>query len=215
MFSVILLKKLPKSPCVNPVKKNFFNEVQALILTPKGRLIFPLAFFTGFLLLGLYGYLGSFFIEKMHLNPTESGAIISLFGFSCLFTGIWVGKISEKFKRKNMLLLGGLCTLSMPVMLILFPYWIIGCIVTIALGIGYIFIQSTLATCAFGISPKAKGLSSALIGLGLFGGGGLGASFGSYILSFSNFRVLLILFASGIIFFLIAVLTVKTQNLYL
>jgi predicted MFS family arabinose efflux permease len=42
--------------------------------------------------------------------------------------------------------------------------------------------QSPLATIAFDVAPETKGLPSALIGLGLFGGGGLGSAFYGYLL---------------------------------
>jgi predicted MFS family arabinose efflux permease len=211
-ISAILLQKLTVSSTKTSENEKFFTEMQKVILTPQGKVIFPLAFFTGFLLLGLYSYMGSFLNKTMQMNTGEIGIIMSLFGFSSLFTGIWAGKISKKISRKNILLLGSLFALIMPIILILYSSLLTACISTIALGIGFILIQSTLATAAFNIAAKAKGLPSAIIGLGLFAGGGMGTSFGGYILSFSPYKTLLVLFAIGIIIFTLTILMLDNRK---
>jgi len=210
VFSAFLLWKLPRSYISSlEVRQNFFIETKTIVTTSLGKTIFPLAFATGFLLLGIYGYLGAFLQEVIHLSPLKSGAIMALFGFACLLTGTQAGKLSKKISRKNMLIIGGISALCMPIVLILFPSWQFGCIATIVLGIGYIFIQSTLATCAFDIASDAKGLPSALVGLGLFGGGGLGSSFGGLLLSLTNYKTLWIVFAFCITIFIIKLTSIR------
>ena len=67
------------------------------------------------------------------------------------------------------------------------------------------FIQSTLATIAFDVAPETKGLPSALVGLGLFGGGGLGAAFCGWLLPIGNYvGIWGVLAAAMLVFVLIA-----------
>lgn len=81
------------------------------------------------------------------------------------------------------------------------PPNIAGCIATIGLGVGYMLIQSTLATIAFDVAPETKGLPSALIGLGLFGGGGLGAAFCGWLLPIGNYVMLWTIIAAAMLAF--------------
>jgi hypothetical protein len=64
-------------------------------------------------------------------------------------------------------------------------------------------IQSTLATIAFDVAPETKGLPSALIGLGLFGGGGLGAAFCGWLLPIGNYAGLWVVLAAAMLGFVL------------
>jgi predicted MFS family arabinose efflux permease len=187
--TVFLLKKLPPGMSVHR-GHNFFSEIKQVTRSPKGKVIFPLSFFAGFLLLGLYSYLGAFLHEIVELDYLQVGIVIMLFGFSCFLAGGQVGKLEQRIGQKKTVVIGGYLALFTTFLLTMFPYWETGCLATISLGFGYIFIQSTLATIAFDVSSNSKGLPSALIGLGLFGGGGLGTMFNSWMLSISNYSIL-------------------------
>ena len=93
--------------------------------------------------------------------------------------------------------------------LALLPCWEVGWLATVGIGFGYIFIQSTLATIAFDVASETKGIPSALIGLGLFGGGGLGTSFSGFILHGHGYRVLWLVLGTGIL--MLAAVTSKLQ----
>ena len=84
-----------------------------------------------------------------------------------------MGWITERFSVYVMLMLGASVAACALVALALFPALATGVLAVLILGMSYIFIQSTLATQAFTISERNKGLPSALVGLGLFGGGGV------------------------------------------
>ncbi|SDF14080.1 MFS transporter [Sporomusa acidovorans] len=197
------MQKLPKDVST-PTNYSFFNEVKQVTLTPKGKVIFPLALATGFLLLGLYSYLGAFFHEVTGLNYVQVGLIVMCYGFACLLAGHQIGNLGQKFGHQKTILLGGFLALSTALILASLPYWPAGLLATVSLGFGYIFIQSTLATIAFDVATEHKGLPSALIGLGLFGGGGLGTAFGSFLLSWGNYQTLWLCLASGIALFIVA-----------
>lgn|GEM_PF-3701207 len=76
---------------------------------------------------------------------------------------------------------------------------------TITQGFGYIFIQSPLATIAFDVAPESKEFPSALIELGLFGSGGLGAAFCGWMLQIVGYRTLWFVITVGIAFFILTV----------
>lgn len=200
--TVLLLKKLPPGMSIHTSHK-FFSEINRVTRSPKGKVIFPLAFFAGFLLLGLYSYLGAFLHEMVELNYLQVGIVIMFFGFSCFLAGGQVGKLEQRIGQKETVIIGGYLALFATVLLIMFPYWEAGCLATISLGFGYIFIQSTLATIAFDVSSNSKGLPSALIGLGLFGGGGLGTLFNSWLLSISSYSILWLTLGIGIFIFIL------------
>lgn len=202
--AIILLTKLPPGMLCSQDRK-FFLEVRRGLLSPKGRMIFPLALLAGFLLLGCYSFVGAYLHESIGLDYWQVGTIIMLFGFSCFLAGGWVGKLEQRIGPKKTIATGGYLALFTTFLLSACPSWPAGCFAVISLGFGYIFIQSTLATIAFEVSSQSKGLPSALIGLGLFGGGGLGTMFAGRLLSISNYLILWMAFGIGILVFLFIV----------
>lgn len=62
------------------------------------------------------------------------------------------------------------------------------------LGMGYILVQSILASRALELALNDKGLSSGIIGVAIFGGGGIGTYLGSLILDVSEYQMLFLLF---------------------
>lgn len=84
--TVAFLKKLPPGMSYSTGHK-FFSEIKKITLSTKGKIIFPLAFFAGFLLLGLYSFLGAFLHEIVGLDYLQAGVVIMLFGFSCFLAG--------------------------------------------------------------------------------------------------------------------------------
>jgi predicted MFS family arabinose efflux permease len=217
IIAVLTLDKLPKNaPNSILVQRKFFSEVKQQISSPDGRLVFPLALVTGFLLLSIYSYLGAFLNEVSGLDYLQVGAVTMFYGLSCLLAGSQVGKIGQKFGYQRTMVIGGCLALSAALLLMMFSYWQWGLLATIGLAFGYIFIQSTLATMAFNIASKTKGLNSGLIGLGLFGGGGLGTAVNGWLLSLVGYQMLWLFLAIGLILFIFvtAKLHFKNQNMH-
>lgn len=181
--------------------RSFFAETLRCLTAPKGRIIFPLALVNGFLQLGCYSYLGAFLHERMQLNYTQVGMVVMFFGFSCLATGAVVGTIGRRMGEKWTVVLGGCVALAAIALLAFADCWLLGWLAVVWLGISYILVQSTLATAAFDVAPDAKGLPSALIGLGLFGGGGLGAAFCGWLLPRGGYAFMWTTMAAGMLGF--------------
>jgi len=209
--SAVLLSGLPKT-VVQKDRLSFFKEINATLGSKKGVFIFPMAFITGFLLLGLYSYLGAYFHDKGGLNYFQVGLTVMLFGFACLLSGWYVGKLSAKESRKRILLFGYMFGLISALLLVFVNFWLVNCLITVLLGAGYIFIQSTLATSAFEVKSEAKGLPSALIGLGLFGGGGVGTALGGLLLSQTDYTILWAAFAGMIFLIILFLIKIKSSG---
>lgn len=184
--AAILLRALPCSRVkINRQNHNFFKQCKLAVSSPKGKVIFPLAFVIGLLLLGTYGYLGSFLNEHINLNYMQSGSIVMFYGFSCLIGGSQIGKLANRFGRKKVSIAGeGFALISTVLLICSFQIksWPIALAATICLGFGYIAIQSTLATLALSVTGECRGLPSGLIGFGLFRGGGVGSMIGGRLL---------------------------------
>lgn len=198
IFTVLILCKLPHNPITSEQYK-FLSQIKQVIFAPKGRVVFPLALLTGFVLIGLYSFLGSFLHDVVGLDYLQVGIVIMFYGFACLIAGSQVGKLVQKFEKKVPLALGSGFSLCTIFILIMFPFWQAVLVATISLGFGYIFIQSTIATSCLDIATESKGLPSGLMGLCLFGGAGLGTAFNGWLLSQLGYKTLWFIVAWEII----------------
>jgi len=200
--AIILFRSLSKdTKIINCKRDNFFALVKLALCSQKGKIIFPFALITGFLLLGIYSYLGSFLHENIGLDYLQCGIVIMFYGFACLIGGSQVGQFSKRFGQKKVILSGQIFALITTLLLYFFNYWQAALVAAIFLGLGYISIQSTLATMAFDIMSENKGLPSGLIGLGLFGGGGLGSIFSSWLLINGGYQSIWIVYFVAILVF--------------
>jgi predicted MFS family arabinose efflux permease len=192
--SSLLLRKLRETSFV-PASQSFWEQVRQATTTRGAKRIYLLALATGFLLLGTYNFSGAYLQKVSGLDPLQVGGVIMFFGFSCLLAGRFSGAISHRIGAKKTILTGAFLGIFAATTLAFSADWRLVWLAIVTLGAGYIFVQSTLATLAFDVGPN--GVASALIGLGLFGGGGLSSAFGSVILAYSNYRMLWCILAVG------------------
>jgi predicted MFS family arabinose efflux permease len=203
LCTVFLLRKLPQG-IAHHTSKSFGAEIKQALFSDVGQVIFPLAFCAGFLLLSLYGLLGIFLHDVVSLDYLQIGAEIMLFGMACFVAGRQVGHIVQNIGQRRAVTIGSFLACFTVVLLTVYPCWVAGCIAITCLGVSYILIQSTLATLAFEVSSQCKGLPSALIGLGLFGGGGLGTACISGLLSISSYKLVWLILGVGFWLFKLA-----------
>lgn len=200
--AALLIRNLP-SGNKNFQNHNFFAEVKRVAGSPLGKKIFPLSFLSGFLLLGIYSYLGAFLHDEVGLNYVQVGMVIMIFGISCFLGGREVGRLGGKMGYENAMIVGaGLAALP-PLFFLIAPGWLVGGLAMISLALAYGLIQSSLATLAFDVSSDSKGLPSALIGFGLFGGGGIGTMMNGWILSVSTYPLLWMILTSEAALFIV------------
>jgi len=188
----------------------FAGELRRAFAARKGRAVYLLAFATGYLLLGIYGFVGAFLQQKGGLDPLQAGGVLMLFGFASLAAGSCMGGITRRTGRKSAAVTGATLGVLAAILLALSSDWRIGALAIMALGLGYVFVQSTLATLAFDVG--SSGLSSGLVGLGLFGGGGVSSAIGGAILAYYGYQTLWIVSAAGTALLVIAVL--RNQNAF-
>ncbi len=182
-----------------------FREQAALTMSSRnGRLIYLLSFATGYLLLGIYGFSGAYLQERGGLDPLQAGGVLMFFGFAALAAGSSIGWISRRTGTRGVVVTGSILGLFAAVMPALSADWRTGLLSIVALGLGYVFIQSTMATLAFDVG--ARGLSSGLVGLGLFGGGGVSSAVGSFILARYGYETLWYVSVGGTIILTAAML---------
>lgn len=193
--------------------RGFLVETINVLGSEKGLAIFPLAAGAGFALLGAYSFLGAYLHAGFHLPYASIGIIIMFFGFSCLLTGILLGKIATVHNRKRNIAIGMGLAIGSLALVCLSHHWALALLAVIALGAGYIFVQSTLATIAFDVSSENKGLPSALIGLGLFGGGGIGTAFGSLLLLHASYQLLFLAYILVVLLLLVFLSRIKESRL--
>lgn len=190
---------LPRKPA-----PNFAEELVRAIATRKGRTVYLLAFATGTLLLGIYGFIGAYLQQLGGLTPLQAGGVLMLFGFASLTAGSSMGRITRKMGRKGTALIGAVLGGLAAGLLASSSHWGIDAIAVVALGFGYVFVQSTLATLAFEVG--SSGLSSGLVGLGLFGGGGIASAAGGFILAYDGYDALWHAFVIGTVLLIAVIL---------
>jgi predicted MFS family arabinose efflux permease len=160
----------------------------AAVVHPRGRPLYLLALATGFVLLGIYGFAGAYLQQTGGLAASAASGILTLFGLACLVTGRWLGPLAARIGRPRTVVVGAVCAVLAALLLWTSAGWPAAVAAVTLLGAGYILLQSTFATLAFGVG--GRGLSSGLVGLGLFGGGGLGAWTGGHLLASAGYPAL-------------------------
>ncbi|HWQ63477.1 MAG TPA: MFS transporter [Methanospirillum sp.] len=188
------------------------EELHEISHNPSSWILFPLAGASGFLLIGMYSYLGSFLHQIVGLGYTQIGAIVMFFGFSALIGGIQAGNINRRIGSRWMIAGGGFLASGTLLLFALFSGWQTGLVVSAGLGLGYVCIQSTIATLVFEISPRSKGLPSALVGLGLFGGAGIGTVCMGTLIEIFGYCESAIIYAAGVSGMILFTLAVPNLN---
>lgn len=210
--TLLFIHKIPQAKQSGSIL-SVHEELRIIYQSPLSWVLFPLSGVSGFFLIGMYSYLGSFLHQIVGLGYTQIGEIVMFFGFSALIGGTQAGKMSRKIGSRWMIASGGLLASGSLLLFALYPGWQTGLIVAVGLGLGYICIQSTIATLVFEISPRSKGLPSALVGLGLFGGAGIGTVCMGILIGIFGYCESTIIYTTGIFGIILFTLTVPDLNL--
>ena len=195
IIDILILRMIPDGRHCSPIS---LKDELLSIHDQRTWIFFALAGVTGFFLIGMYSYLGAFLHQIAGLDSMQTGFVIMFFGFSALIGGMKAGNIRRKLGYRRMIAGGAMIAMISGVILALFPRWETGLVASGGLGLGYICIQSTIATEVFDITPKSKGLPSALIGLGLFGGGGVGTYYMGNLITVCGYSESTILYSVGL-----------------
>ena len=165
-----------------PFRPAAFLRHAAQIFFGPGRAIYFVAFTTGIIFLGVYGFMGTFLAERCGLSSTQAGLLMMFYGLACLAGGSISGRIGEARGQRGVIAVGetsGIIATALLAASTITGSWTPALPAAACLGLGYILVQPTLVSFSMDIDPSHTGLCTGLIGLGVFAGGGIGSSLGS------------------------------------
>lgn len=175
----------------NPVSSFLRNAVRVFLGHRRGVYILALA--TGVLFLGTYGLMGTFLAQVCGLSSTHSGLLMMFYGIACMVGGPLSSRVNAQRSLPDVIRIGAALGAEAALALVVSTItgsWVPALIAALCLGFGYIFVQPSLATMAMDADPERVGLSTGLIGFGVFVGGGIGSSLGGVLLSSGGYFVL-------------------------
>ena len=170
-----------------------FLRHAAQILFGPGRAIYFVAFTTGIIFLGVYGFMGTFLAERCGLSSTQAGLLMMFYGLACLAGGSISGRIGEARGQRGVIAVGetsGVIATALLAASTITGSWIPALPAAACLGLGYILVQPTLVSFSMDIDPSHTGLCTGLIGLGVFAGGGIGSSLGGLAIAGGGYLAL-------------------------
>lgn len=176
-----------------PFRPAAFLRHAAQILFGPGRAIYFVAFTTGIIFLGVYGFMGTFLTERCGLSSTQAGLLMMFYGLACLAGGSISGRISEARGQRGVIAVGetsGVIATALLAASTITGSWMPALPAAACLGLGYILVQPTLVSFSMDIDPSHTGLCTGLIGLGVFAGGGIGSSLGSIAIAGGGYLAL-------------------------
>ena len=165
----------------------------AQIIFGPGRAIYFVAFTTGIIFLGVYGFMGTFLAERCGLSSTQAGLLMMFYGLACLAGGSISGHIGEARGQRGVIAVGetsGVIATALLAASTITGSWMPALPAAACLGLGYILVQPTLVSFSMDIDPSHTGLCTGLIGLGVFAGGGIGSSLGSIAIAGGGYLAL-------------------------
>lgn len=176
-----------------PFRPAAFLRHAAQILFGPGRAIYFVAFTTGIIFLGVYGFMGTFLAERCGLSSTQAGLLMMFYGLACLAGGSISGRIGEARGQRGVIAAGetsGVIATALLAASTITGSWMPALPAAACLGLGYILVQPTLVSFSMGIDPSHTGLCTGLIGLGVFAGGGIGSSLGGLAITGGGYLAL-------------------------
>lgn len=176
-----------------PFRPAAFLRHAAQILFGPGHAIYFVAFTTGIIFLGVYGFMGTFLAERCDLSSTQAGLLMMFYGLACLAGGSISGRIGEARGQRGVIAVGetsGVIATALLATSTIAGSWMPALPAAACLGLGYILVQPTLVSFSMDIDPSHTGLCTGLIGLGVFAGGGIGSSLGGLAITGGGYLAL-------------------------
>lgn len=176
-----------------PFRPAAFLRHAAQIFFGSGRAIYFVAFTTGIIFLGVYGFMGTFLAERCGLSSTQAGLLMMFYGLACLAGGSISGRIGEARGQRGVIAMGetsGVIATALLATSTITGSWMPALPAAACLGLGYILVQPTLVSFSMDIDPSHTGLCTGLIGLGVFAGGGIGSSLGGIAIAGGGYLAL-------------------------
>ncbi|WP_417570657.1 MFS transporter, partial [Parolsenella catena] len=144
-----------------PFRPAAFLRHAAQILFGPGRAIYFVAFTTGIIFLGVYGFMGTFLAERCGLSSTQAGLLMMFYGLACLAGGSISGRIGEARGQRGVIAVGetsGVIATALLAASTITGSWMPALPAAACLGLGYILVQPTLVSFSMDIDPSHTGL---------------------------------------------------------
>lgn len=157
-----------------------------------GRAVFLIAFTTGIIYLGVYGFMGTFLAERCGLSSTPAGLLMMFYGLARLAGGSLSGRIGGWRGLRGTILVGeasGLAAAGLLLVSTVTGSWVPALVAAASLGLGYILVQPTLVSLSMDVDPAQTGLCTGLIGFGVFVGG-VGSTLDGFAISAGGYEAL-------------------------
>ena len=170
----------------------FLRHAAQIFFGPR-CVIYFVAFTTGIIFLGVYGFMGTFLAERCGLSSTQAGLLMMFYGLACLAGGSISGRIGEARGQRGVIAVGetsGVIATALLAASTITGSWMPALPAAACLGLGYILVQPTLVSFSMDIDPSHTGLCTGLIGLGVFAGGGIGSSLGGLAIAGGGYLAL-------------------------
>lgn len=202
-------KKIPSTK--NKESKAIMPYINVL-KNPSSVIIYTLVIFEGIFLIGSFSFLGGFIKQTFELNNFAIGIVMTAFGLMALLAGRKSGVIARKIGRKKTAAVGiSFAFLADLLFIILGNHLSIVVIAIGLMGSGFMLAHSSFLTVATEFAAKARSIATSLVAFCFMGGGGIGTAIGAKIIAASNFRMLFIIYGSGLLLVTFSILLVKNS----
>ncbi len=165
----------------------------------RALLIYGSVFLEGFLLWGGMNYIGAFAMVRYGFDQFTIGLLIAFFGIGTMAGGLFMRRIRSVLSEKGMAAWGG-ALMGLPY-LALIPRWPAGTFVTamLTLGLGFVFLHTTLQLRGTEISAAARGKAFSLFIFCLFTGISAGSAVFAPLVDTGRYEVMYAIAGVGLI----------------
>ncbi|MCZ7664507.1 MAG: MFS transporter [Thermoleophilia bacterium] len=172
-------------------RHGFLWSYSELLRSPGARTLFPAIALEGFLINGLFSFLGGFFSEEIGLSSLNIALILSMFGIAAVAIGPLTKFLWSTLPLGRSTAAAALIGAAAAA-LYLFPpsSALVNLPATFLLGFSFILGHNAFLSAAGNMGRGARSTSMAMVALCFMGGGALGVQAASWIISHWSYRVL-------------------------
>jgi YNFM family putative membrane transporter len=161
--------------------------------------VYATIFLQGFLLWGGMTYLGSFANQRYSLDQLMTGLLIALYGVGTMAGGLLLERIRRRFSENALAGLGGI--LLGASFLALIPRWPVLAFAAamLIMGLGYVFLHTTLQLRGTEISSTSRGKAFSLFAFFLFSGVAAGSAAFGWLVDAGRYETIFVIAGIGLI----------------
>lgn len=147
-----------------------------IAVRPAARRVYAAVFAEGFFALGGTTYLAVLAKARYGLNDLEVGLLLGIYGLGAGAASLSLRRLAPTLGERWLATAGGVVQLVAWFLVPIAGLRALSPVMFAALGLGYVWLHSTLQTRATELAPEARGKAIALFALALFMGGAAGTA---------------------------------------